>query len=580
MLALTGAVMSAQRDRSGISTCNTNRSTGLATLVHVNGQWRWWRVPAAMRSPATGFATRKKIMTSHMTTRRITPAITAITAVTLLFATACRDVDVATSPLGDLNGALRPRNAISTSTCPYGGTAITVNGTAACQVVFTSSGSFAAPSLEQLSAFDVLTVGGGGGGGGGGPVTNKAGGGGGGGEVVVCEWPSINYGSTVSVTVGAAGAAGDAQGGDGASGDYSRIENECEASGGQGALGTTRIVNIFYTVAQLVSGGSSGSGNLGGETRCDILNAGGGGGDSHIGQTGYEPNGSYDCYGGFGGAGTVPTTGLFANNTTRYGAGGGGAGLCGGGLGGAFDATGQLSSAGAGAGSGGSGDGGGQCTAVFALPTSASANTGSGGGGAWSGISGAASEGYAGGAGGSGYVVIRYVPAGGGGGGGTCDLTGVVTRSQGGWGSKNSPLLSSGWFATNFPSNLVIGGSARSATFTSGNAVHNFLPQSGTPAILPGTSTNPSRNLKNTLAGQATALTLNLAANPGIGGAKFSATSSYSGTVSDLLKDANASLDGTGITTKSMLTKLTDLMASVNTSFDGGKDRGVLTCSI
>lgn len=157
--------------------------------------------------------------------------------------------------------------------------------------------------------------------------------------------------------------------------------------------------------------------------------------------------------------------------------------------------------------------------------------------------------------------------------------TNFTTLSQGGWSNtaSSSPLTSS-WFSTNFPTGLKIGALTNSVTLTSGDRVRQFLPQSGTPAVLSGGSrTNLTRSdLKNTLAGQVAALTLNLAHNPGLAG-KYLAVG-YSDTVSDLLGEANAALNGPA--SKTTLSSLNYLVEYVNLSFPNGVDEGRIVCSV
>lgn len=163
----------------------------------------------------------------------------------------------------------------------------------------------------------------------------------------------------------------------------------------------------------------------------------------------------------------------------------------------------------------------------------------------------------------------------------SCDLSGSRTLSQGGWSNVStiSPLGSS-WFALKFASGLKIGGATNSVTLNSVVAVRQFLPQSGTPAALTGghRSNLTNKQLKNTLAGQATALTLNLALSPALAGAGLA--TGYSGTVDDLLDEVNAALNGTGSPSKSTLSRLSQLAEYVNLSFPDGNDRGRLICSV
>lgn len=68
-------------------------------------------------------------------------------------------------------------------------------------------------------------------------------------------------------------------------------------------------------------------------------------------------------------------------------------------------------------------------------------------------------------------------------------------------------------FASAFPKGLTIGACGRTVLLTSSSAVQHFLANSGEPEMLAsGAFTNPT-NIKNTLAGQTVALTLNIKFN-------------------------------------------------------------------
>jgi hypothetical protein len=92
--------------------------------------------------------------------------------------------------------------------------------------------------------------------------------------------------------------------------------------------------------------------------------------------------------------------------------------------------------------------------------------------------------------------------------------TTFVTYTQEAWGDAPSPDNAAGYlsarFGDAFPGGLMIGSpSGNWALFTDAQAVLDFLPQAGRPGPLDGRSLNP-RDLQNVLAGQATALTLNI----------------------------------------------------------------------
>lgn len=160
-----------------------------------------------------------------------------------------------------------------------------------------------------------------------------------------------------------------------------------------------------------------------------------------------------------------------------------------------------------------------------------------------------------------------------------CDLSDARTLSQGGWSNTatTSPLTG-GWFDAEFPDGLTIGGDTNSVTLTTAASMRAFLPQSGTPAALrSGHRTDlRSRDLKNTLAGQTAALTMNLALSPGMANAELH--NGYAGTVADLLEASNAALDGASPLSRSALSVLSQHAAYVNLSFEGGLDAGRLSC--
>ena len=256
---------------------------------------------------------------------------------------------------------------------------------------FTTSSTFTVPT-GGLTA-DILVVGGGGGG-------NPAGGGGGGGGA-----GGYRYFTSQSLTAGAKTITVGAGGGSvtGASyvtpnnpGTYSAYDDggaaELRSSGG----GSGRSDGNVGTSAGGSGGGGSGgyqnaggSGNAGGYTPSEGNNggngsgspyaAGGGGGAGGVGGNGSAPQG------GVGGVGSANSI----SGSSVYYAGGGGGGGNGG------------STSSGGLGGGGNGPGG-----PNGSGTSGTANTGGGGGGA----SFDSSTPYSSGAGGSGVVIIRYIP--------------------------------------------------------------------------------------------------------------------------------------------------------------------------
>jgi hypothetical protein len=422
-----------------------------------------------------------------------------------------------------------------------------------------------------VTAVEVLIVGGGGGGGG-----VAAGGGGGAGAVLHGTSIAVTPGSVVNVTVGAGGVAGvnpvsaasrGGSGGNSAFGDavalgggggggYNFPTNPPTwglglpggSAGGHGELG---VVSSATPSSQTSVPGFVAYGNAGGSQGFATQSGSGGGGAGAVGGsvTGFQTPGA-------GGAGlSFSITGT----AVTYAGGGGGAGWNG-----------------VAGGAGGSG-GGGAGAGVTSSAVAGSANSGGGGGG---GDIGSFRDGP-GAAGGSGIVIVRFPPSGGGDDDGAdCDLEGVDTFSQGGWANTATwRSLTDSWFSTEFPSFLKIGGADNSVTLTTASNVRQFLPQSGEPAVLSGQGTNLTRKqLKNTLAGQATALALNIAWSPGLADAELAAESGYEGTVQDLLDDVNEALNGTDSPAKSTLSNLTRLAEYVNLSFPAGVDQNRLIC--
>lgn len=256
---------------------------------------------------------------------------------------------------------------------------------------FTSSGTFT-PTTAVTA--DILVVAGGGGGG----CSAGCSGGGGAGGVLAFASQSLTT-SGYTVTVGGPGAGALTSGGDGTSGTNSQ----------------------FASLTASVGGGGGGAGGSG-------LNGGSGGGGGYFLNTNNGPG----AYGGAGTSGQGSNGGQgYAATNNHAGAGGGGAGGNGGnvvsvgvgGTGGSGATTytnwgslsdvlraatlgvnGYLASGGAGgayynftSGANGGGNGG----TVSSAAGTGTANTGSGGGGA-------GGNSYAGAAGGSGLVIVRY----------------------------------------------------------------------------------------------------------------------------------------------------------------------------
>jgi uncharacterized protein (DUF2141 family) len=174
-----------------------------------------------------------------------------------------------------------------------------------------------------------------------------------------------------------------------------------------------------------------------------------------------------------------------------------------------------------------------------------------------------------------------------------CDCQ-LRTQTQGGWGAvpqgNNPGVYLHAHFAQAFPNGVTIGGSCaegRRLRLTTAQAVTNFLPSGGQPAMLPpGVLTNPV-NYNNTFAGQLVALTLSVgfdAANPNFGqsntllGNTWVVSGLFSGMqVSQILQLANNKIGNCGGTYS--VSALNGILSTINENFvDGTIDNGNLSC--
>jgi hypothetical protein len=167
------------------------------------------------------------------------------------------------------------------------------------------------------------------------------------------------------------------------------------------------------------------------------------------------------------------------------------------------------------------------------------------------------------------------------------------TITQGGWGAvangSNPATYRNANFPYAFPSGLVIGWGNYWITLTGSISVQDFLPTGGTPRALTQSYTNPTANsYKNTLAGQVTALALN------IGFDNYDANFAVRTTL--LLKDlfvASGPLQGWsasqvlaeaqkvlgGGTSQFTAQELSDAATAINQNYDNGNvDKGFLSC--
>ncbi len=164
-----------------------------------------------------------------------------------------------------------------------------------------------------------------------------------------------------------------------------------------------------------------------------------------------------------------------------------------------------------------------------------------------------------------------------------CD--GFRTQTQGGWGARprgNNPgvYLHSN-FASAFPNGLVVG-CTNTLTFTTAQAITNFLPTGSAPSALPsGNITNPT-SYRNVFAGQVTALSLsvgfdNYDSNFGTSSANLKDLVILSGTfagwtVQQLLDEANQTIGGCA--SNYSFSALNNAVSSVNQNYVGGNTTG------
>lgn len=166
---------------------------------------------------------------------------------------------------------------------------------------------------------------------------------------------------------------------------------------------------------------------------------------------------------------------------------------------------------------------------------------------------------------------------------------GFRTQTQGGWGSKPNGNNPGKYLHTNFagafPNGLSVGCTYK-ITLTSAQAVTDYLPAGGSPAVLTSNYTNPV-GLKNNLASQLVALTLSVRFD--LHDPKFSSSSVALGNlligsgpfkgkrITDVLAEANNVLGG--CTSNYTVAQLNEVLTAINENFvDGTKNGGFLVC--
>ena len=295
-------------------------------------------------------------------------------------------------------------------------------------LTFTTVGACTWTPPTNFSNFEVLVVGAGGGGG------SSIGGGGGGGQVVYQGNVTISSAATITVGVGGIGGVGsygDAQN-HGKTGSSSSITNgsvSVVSLGGSGGSGRYSATNLNTDGTKISTGYTGGGGTYpNGTTNIAVAGTGGAG---FIGGDGAGSGG-----GGGGGAGGPGVSRDAASNASSGGVGvsnsiTGTATYYGGG-GGASWYSGKTNWTGVG-GLGGGGNGANGTGAGI----SGTANTGGGGGGGYDGATSATAAN-----GGSGIVIIRYLPAG---------SSMLAFNANGGTGTKSGIVATNGTPITNLP---------------------------------------------------------------------------------------------------------------------------------
>jgi len=157
------------------------------------------------------------------------------------------------------------------------------------------------------------------------------------------------------------------------------------------------------------------------------------------------------------------------------------------------------------------------------------------------------------------------------------------TQTQGGWGTvangNNPGTYRDANFAYAFPEGLVVGG-YYNILFKSSLAVQNFLPQGGTANVLSNSYINPWETEAGVLAGQMTALALNVGFDyydPDFGASAFNLADlvvvdehsvCYGMTVQEVLNAGNMVIGGD--TTTFMPSEMNDCAAGINENFVDG----------
>ncbi|MBA3704842.1 MAG: hypothetical protein H0W84_02765 [Bacteroidetes bacterium] len=163
------------------------------------------------------------------------------------------------------------------------------------------------------------------------------------------------------------------------------------------------------------------------------------------------------------------------------------------------------------------------------------------------------------------------------------------TQTQGGWGSEphgNNPgTYLHANFAAAFPNGLTVG-CTNTLTFTSAQAITNYLPDGGTGVALTQSYTDPV-GLKNVLAAQIVTLSISVQMDifyPNFSGSSIAlqdliiGSGPFAGlTLKAMLVEANKVLGG--CTSTYTVSQIISVVSSINENFDDGtKNNGFLKC--
>lgn len=144
------------------------------------------------------------------------------------------------------------------------------------------------------------------------------------------------------------------------------------------------------------------------------------------------------------------------------------------------------------------------------------------------------------------------------------------TVTQGGWGAAPHGNNPGAFLYAHFPSGGVVIGGLNTLTFTTPQAITNFLPQGGPPSFLNSSATNPTTSSAGVFAGQVLALELNVLLN-NYGSVIITGTGTpFDGkTVAMFLAAANVALGNGSLPAGiSSISQLNDLADFLNSQFD------------